>query len=149
MGKSGDFGFGPRCIRIGGADSLDTLQAIQGMTVVVDSHHPLEFLFNGFAARQHALLNVGVAQLQGGKHIGLAPDTGQIAVLEGDAIGPIIGLASGKETFIRVQTIGEDEDWQAWVQRFELGGHTGEGLALAVLFVVLATFRVFDPHCRD
>lgn len=37
----------------------------------------------------------------------------QIVVLESDAIGPIVGLASGKETFVGVQTIGEDQNWQA------------------------------------
>ena len=98
------------------------------MTLVNDSCHPVECSHNGVAARQQALLTVVVAQLGGCEPIGLAPDTGQIAVLEGDAIGPLVGLANGKETFIRVQTIGEDQDWQTWVQRFELVGHAGDCL---------------------
>jgi hypothetical protein len=118
VGKSGDFGFFTWHIRIGRADSLNTLQVIQGMTVVVESCHPSEFLLNGFAARQQALFTALVAQLRGRELIGLAPDTGQIAVLESNAIGPFIGLASGKETFVGVQTIGQDQDWQAWEQFF-------------------------------
>ena len=114
--------------------------------MVVESAHPLECLLNAFAARQQALFAVGVAQLQEDELIGLVPDTGQIAVLEGDAIGPLVGLANGKEVFVGVQTIGEDKDWQTREQCFELVSHTGECLALAVLLVVLATFRIFYPH---
>ena len=119
------------------------------MTVVVDSCHPLEFLLNDFTTREQGRFTAGVAQLQGDELIGFLPDTGQIAVLEGDAIGPLIGLANGKEAFIRVQTIGEDTNWQARVQRFELVGHTDEGLALAVLFFVLAAFGIFYPDSGD
>ena len=98
VGKSGDFGFCTWHIRIGGADSLNTLQVIQGMIVVIDTCHPLEFLLNGFTARQQALFTADVARLRGGERIGSMPDAGQIAVLEGNAIGPLIGLLDFGQT---------------------------------------------------
>lgn len=70
------------------------------MTLVVQVCDQPEVLLNGLAIGQCALLIEAVAYLHGCQLIGLLPDAGQVAVLEGDAIGPTVGLASGKEALI-------------------------------------------------
>ncbi len=124
-------------------DRLETVEPLEPMAVIVDVGDPRKRLLDQLRASDAPLVTV-LARAERTQCLHFLPDAGEVAVLEGQEKGPVVGAAGIEKALVGIEPVGGQTDRQARVELLERGRQAPERLALASLFLILA-HRVGDP----